>query len=392
METAKLYYEDAFLRQFEAMVLSCRQGKDGWDVVLDCTAFYPEGGGQGADHGTLSGVNVLDVHEKDGVIIHRCDAPVTVGTRVRGDIDWTRRFDHMQQHSGEHIVSGMLCRAYQCDNTGFHLGADTVIIDYNADIPWEGVLEIERRANAYIWENHPVQIDCPSPQALACHSYRSKKALEGTVRIVTFPDADTCACCGTHVACSAQVGLVKFLSCQKFRDGVRLELVCGARALRYLAGCWEQGVAAGRALSVKPVAVAGAVERTLGELTAAREQIAALEEALFAKTAETYRGAGDVLLFWEELSPDAVRRLCDAVSAVCTGRCAVFAGEDGAYKYALMCPGQDIREWVKVLNAALRGRGGGRDGFAQGSVQASEAEIRAFWARQGGGTADEMCK
>ena len=141
METIKLYYEDAFVRQFDAAVTSCEEGKNGWAVVLDGTAFYPEGGGQPADHGTLGGVNVLDVHEKNGIITHTCDGPLTVGETVRGAIDWARRFDHMQQHSGEHIVSGMLCSTFHCDNVGFHLGADTVIIDYNADIPWEGVLD-----------------------------------------------------------------------------------------------------------------------------------------------------------------------------------------------------------------------------------------------------------
>lgn len=380
METRKLYYEDAFLREFDAQVVRCQPGKTGWDVVLDATAFYPEGGGQPADHGTLGQANVLDVHERGGEIVHTCDAPLTAGETVHGAVDWARRFDHMQQHSGEHIVSGMLCAPYGCSNVGFHLGEESVIIDYNTEIPWEGVLEIERRANAYIWEDRPAEISFPTPQELAALPYRSKKALEGAVRIVSFPGADTCACCGTHVARSGQVGLVKFLSCQRLRGGVRLELLCGGRAMRYLAGCWEQGVAAGQALSVKPLALGGAVERTLGELAAARERCAELESALFARVAEAYRGAGDVLLLWEPLSSDGVRRLCDAVSAVCGGRCAVFAGEENAYKYAVMAPGQDIREWVKALNAALRGRGGGRDGFAQGSVQAAEAEIRAFFA------------
>ena len=380
METRKLYYEDAFLREFDAQVVRCQPGKTGWDVVLDATAFYPEGGGQPADHGTLGQANVLDVHERGGEIVHTCDAPLTAGETVHGAVDWARRFDHMQQHSGEHIVSGMLCAAYGCSNVGFHLGDESVIIDYDTEIPWEGVLEIERRANAYIWEDRPVEISFPSPQELAALPYRSKKALEGAVRIVSFPGADTCACCGTHVARSGQVGLVKFLSCQRLRGGVRLELLCGGRAMRYLAGCWEQSVAAGQALSVKPLALGGSVERTLGELAAARERCAGLESALFARVAEAYRGAGDVLLLWEPLSSDGVRRLCDAVSAVCGGRCAVFAGEENAYKYAVMAPGRDIREWVKALNAALRGRGGGRDGFAQGSVQAAEAEIRAFFA------------
>lgn len=139
---------------------------------------------------------MLDVHEKDGVVTHLCDRALPVGAEVSGHIDWARRFDHMQQHSGEHIVSGMLCSAFHCDNVGFHLGADTVTIDYNADIPWEQVLEIERRANRYIWENHPIHIWYPSPEELAALPYRSKKALEGPVRLTEFPGADLCACCG----------------------------------------------------------------------------------------------------------------------------------------------------------------------------------------------------
>ena len=379
METIKLYYEDAFARKFEATVLSCEETKGGWTVVLDRTVFYPEGGGQPADHGSLGDVHVLDVHEKDGVITHTCDGPLPVGETVTGEIDWERRFDHMQQHSGEHIVSGMLCAAYRCDNTGFHLGADTVIIDYNADISWEGALEIERRANKYIWENHPFAVLWPSEKELRGLPYRSKKELTGAVRIAFFPGADMCACCGTHVSRSGQVGLVKFLSCQKFRDGVRLELVCGQRALDYLSRCWEQSVRTGQALSVKPRDTFAAVERMQRELNEARARCAALEEESFAHIAEENRGRGDVLLIRPPMTADAVRKLCDAVSAACGGRCAVFAGDDAGYKYAVIHPGHDIRDFVKSLNGALSGRGGGRDGFAQGSVQATEAEIRAFF-------------
>ncbi len=379
METIKLYYQDAFLRQFDAAVLDCAADKKAWQVVLDRTAFYPEGGGQGADHGTLGGVNVLDVHEKDGVIYHTCDGPLTVGGTVTGQIDWQRRFDHMQQHSGEHIVSGMLCSTYHCDNTGFHLGADTVTIDYNADIPWEGVLDIERRANRYIWENHPIVIRYPDPAELAVLPYRSKKALEGPVRITEFPGADMCACCGTHVETSGQVGLVKFIGWQKFRDGVRLEVLFGQRALDYLALNWQQNSAIGRELSVKPDATHAAVTRLKEELAAVKQRCDALETAQFESLAAQYDGAGNVLLVQPPMESDAARRLCDLVAARCGGRCAVFAGQDGAYKYAVIHPGADIRELIKTMNAALNGRGGGRDGFAQGSAACTEADIRNFW-------------
>ncbi len=380
METVKLYYENAFLREFDGVVVDCRpQGKK-WLVQLNQTAFYPEGGGQPADHGILGGAKVTDVQERDGVIFHTCDRALPEGETVHGEIDWARRFDHMQQHSGEHIVSGMLCAAYNCDNTGFHLGEESVIIDYNADIPWEGVLDIEARANRYLWENHPFEALYPSAQELAALPYRSKKELTGQVRITRFPGADCCACCGTHVAYSGQVGLVKFIGWQKFRDGVRLELLCGSRALHYLALNWAQNTAVGRSLSVKPGKTAQAVERLQGELQAVKARCADLEESSFQRLAEDYRDAGNVLLVQPPMESDSVRRLCDAVSRSCGGRCAVFAGADGSYKYAVIHPGQDISPLIKTLNAQLHGRGGGRDGFAQGSAACTEEEIRRFWA------------
>lgn len=380
METVKLYYADAFQREFDGKVLACRpQGKK-WQVELDQTAFYPEGGGQPADHGVLGGARVTDVQEQEGVILHTCDKPLPEGETVHGIIDWARRFDHMQQHSGEHIVSGMLCEAYHCDNVGFHMGADVVTIDYNAEIPWEGVLEIERRANRYIQENHVPRIWWPSQENLEALSYRSKRALEGPVRITRFPGADTCACCGTHVGSSAEIGLVKFIGWQKFRGGVRLELLCGLRAVDYLTMNWQQNSAIGRELSVKPDATHAAVTRLKDELAAVKQKCDTLETESFAALAQQYAGAGNVVLVRPAMEPDAVRRLCDAVAQSCGGRCAVFAGDEGAYKYAVIHPGADIRDLVKTMNAALHGRGGGRDGFAQGSAACTAEEIRAFFA------------
>ena len=253
METVKLYYEDAYVKEFDATVVSCRKSDKNnktWLIELDRTAFYPEGGGQPADVGEifasgskkniLKKVSVTDVQEKDGQILHYCDAEIEPGTIVHGTIDWERRFDHMQQHSGEHIVSGMICEAFNCDNVGFHMGADIITIDYNADITEEELLKIEEKANKYIWEDHRIEISFPGEKELTALEYRSKKELSGAVRIVSFPGADTCACCGTHVERSAEVGLIKFLSCQKFTKGSRIELLCGKRAFDYLSICREQ--------------------------------------------------------------------------------------------------------------------------------------------------------
>ena len=318
------------------------------------------------------------------MIFHTCDAPVETGAAVEGSIDWPRRFDHMQQHSGEHILSGLLCSLYDCDNVGFHLGADTVTIDYNRELTWEQVLEAERRANETIWADTPVEITFPSPEALEQLHYRSKKELTGQVRIVTFPGADCCACCGTHVRRAGEVGLIKVLSCQKFREGVRMEILCGQRAYWYLSRIYDQDHAVAQLLSVKPQDTLAAVERQNAELTAAKQRMTELEDQLFTLRAQALTGRGSVLLVEPPMRPDGARKLADAVAKAAGGLAAVFAGEGNSHVYALVqADGGDITPLVKRLNAALSGRGGGRNGFAQGSVQADESAIRAFFHKEG---------
>ena len=390
METEKLYYADAYLTSFTGTILDCRPADSkgtapAWQVVLDRTAFYPEGGGQPADHGTLGGAIVTDVHERDGVIFHTCTQPLSVGEVVTGIIDWSRRFDHMQQHSGEHILSGILCADYHCDNVGFHLGADTVTIDYNTEISWEQAMAAESKANQIIWSDISVEVTFPTPDQLHALAYRSKKELSGQVRIVSFPGADCCACCGTHVARAGQVGLVKILSCQKFRDGVRMEILCGQRALRYLSQIYLQNRGIAQHLSAKPLETLAAVERQSGELAAAKQRMTELEDQLFQLKAHALENKGNILLLEPPMRPDGVRKLADAAAASCGGLAAVFAGEGSQWNYALVqAGGGDIASLVKSLNNALHGRGGGRNGFAQGSVQAEWSEIQAFFQQLGG--------
>lgn len=375
----KLFELDPYLTHFTACVQSCVQSRKGWDVILDQTAFYPEGGGQPYDLGTLGGTSVLEVHEREGHVVHTCDRPLEPGSQVEGDIDWPRRFDLMQHHSGEHIVSGIAHARYGCENVGFHMGSDVITIDLSVELTQEQVRELEEAANRYIWEDHPIQIAFPSPQELEVLTYRSKKALTGRVRIVSFPGADTCACCGTHVASAGQVGLVKLLSVQKFREGVRVELLCGGRALSYLDRVLGQNRRISNLLSAKPFETAGGVERLLGENQDLKTRLARMEEARFAQLADGLAGAGDVILFEEGLSPDGLRRLCDAVLQVCGGRCACFSGGDGeGYKYAIGLRGGDLRSFVRELNQALDGRGGGRPDFVQGSVRAGRTAIEEF--------------
>ncbi|MEG2931374.1 MAG: alanyl-tRNA editing protein, partial [Ruthenibacterium sp.] len=228
--TKKLYYEDVTRRTFCATVLACESVNGALRVALDATAFYPEGGGQPADHGALGGACVTDVHEQDGVIWHTVTAPLPVGETVQGDIDWSRRFDMMQQHTGEHIFSGILHMQYGFDNVGFHIGADTVTVDFNGQLSAKALAEAELAANWVIWQGAPVTVTWPTRTELESLVYRSKKALTGEVRIVAAGGADRCACCGTHVRSCSEVGAIKILSAQNYKGGTRVMLVCGMRA------------------------------------------------------------------------------------------------------------------------------------------------------------------
>lgn len=371
----ELFYRDPYCRAFEARVVSCEAAGKGWAVVLDDTAFYPEGGGQPADRGTLGGVRVLDVHRRDGVIVHETDGPLAPGTAVRGEVDWERRFDHMQQHSGEHIVSGLIHRDFGWDNVGFHLG-DVVTVDFNGVLTWDDALRVEREANEEIWADRETVIVCPPPEELARIPYRSKKALAGTVRLVEFPGADRCACCGTHVARTGEIGCVKILSLMHHRGGVRLELVCGRRALAWMDRVADSNARAARALSVKPEETGAAVEKLRREEEALRQRLAAAQQRYFRLRAETLPSEGLAVDFEDGLSPWDLRKGAEALAGA--GRAAAYlllSGEGEVYDYVLLSGTRDVRPLGKALNERLRGRGGGKDAV-QGRFGASADEIR----------------
>ncbi|MBQ8305827.1 MAG: alanyl-tRNA editing protein [Blautia sp.] len=381
METRRLYYEDVYTKEFEAEVLECRPLGKKYAVVLDKSAFYPEGGGQPSDTGFLNETAVSEVHEKDGELLHYTAEEIPAGTRVRGVIDWDRRFDLMQQHSGEHMVSGLVHAAYGYDNVGFHMGSDVITIDFNGPLTEEQLLEIEDQVNERIWENKEVRIWYPGPEELKALPYRSKKELTGDVRIVEFPGVDLCACCGTHVARTGEIGMVKLLSVVRFREGVRVEMISGRRVLQYLQMVSTQNHQVSVLLSAKPHETAKAVQHMQEENFSLRGRLQHMEAESFAAEAEKYEGKGDVLLFKPEMEADAVRRLTDAVMHTCGGRCAVFSkNPDGSFKYAMGQIDGDLRTLTKEMNAALDGRGGGKPFFVQGSVKAEEQAIRDFFS------------
>ena len=382
MEIERLYYTDAYQTSFNATVVDCLPRKKGWAVVLDKTCFYPEGGGQPGDRGFLNDIPVTDTQEKEGQVLHYTDTPMEIGTSVAGRIDWERRFDLMQQHSGEHMVSGVINRRWGYDNVGFHMGADMITIDFSGILTEQQLLEVELEVNQRIWQNLAVKCYYPSPEELKDIPYRSKKELSGLVRIVEFPGADICACCGTHVNFTGEIGLVKLLSVEKFHSGVRVEMLSGLRAYKYLTEVQQQNKKVSQLLSAKVMETAKAVENLAAELENKKLQLFRLENARFAEKAEELRDKGDVFVKLDELGADGVRRAAIAIQETCGGRAVVFSGSDETgYKYAAGHPGGDLREWVREFNADLKGRGGGKPGFVQGSVTATWQEIVEFMTR-----------
>ena len=278
----KLYYDSAYIKEFEAQVLSCQEGKKGWEITLSATAFYPEGGGQPADTGLLGNVRVTDVHEKDGQVVHYTDGPLPVGEMVRGVIDWDRRFQHMQEHSGEHLVSGLIHQRFGYDNVGFHMGTDEVTIDFNGVLEWEDLMAIEEKANGMIWENLEISAVYPEKDELDAMEYRSKKELTGAVRIVSIPGGDVCACCGTHVERTGEIGLVKFLSMIHYKGGVRISLLCGKRAVEDYERKRDQVQKISVLLSARPGEISRAVEKLKDEEAKLQEKLVAAYDKLIA--------------------------------------------------------------------------------------------------------------
>ena len=378
--TRKLYYEDCHLSSFESRVTGCRETEKGWEVTLEATAFYPEGGGQACDLGTLNGIAVTDVQERGEEVVHCCAAPLALGETVNGSIDYGRRFDLMQQHTGEHIVSGIIHRRFGYHNVGFHMGEHLVEIDFDGRIPAEALAEIEREANEALWKNIPVHCWYPSREELPDVFYRSKKELPWPVRVVQIPGYDSCACCGTHLKATGEVGIIKLFSETALRGGSRIQMACGARALEMLNRVYEQNTQVSQAFSARIFETGAAANRMNEALGAEKFKVAALQRQLFRITAESYAGQENVVHIQEGLEPAQVRELADAIAQRCSGRAAVFSGSDETgYSYCLASRSEDLRELVRTMNRTLSGRGGGKPGFQQGSLRCTRAKIEEFF-------------
>ena len=386
--TEKLFYEDSYIKEFQARVLSCRERNGGYQAVLTRTAFFPEGGGQSADTGflyTKEGVEirVTDVHEKDGIVYHYISQPVQEGTEVRGKLDFQERFSKMQQHTGEHILSGLVNRHFGYRNVGFHLGTQEVTMDYDGVLTEEDLRQIEYEANEAVAENIPVKVLYPSKEELKNIIYRSKIEIEGQIRIVQIPGYDSCACCAPHVKETGSVGLIKIVGAVHYKGGMRVSILCGFRALEDYRMKERNVTEISNLLSAKQEDTAQAVEHLGQELNRQKEKNKALQERYVALCLENIRKNKEpeenIFLFEEELDPGARRDFVNKGMEMTRGLAGVFVGtDDSGYQYVLGSRRPDIQETGKKLNARFQGKGGGRPPMIQGSLKGNEQEIREF--------------
>ena len=429
MNQKALYYQYPYVKEFSATVRSCEAVTEAavlacfprqpavWQLTLSEEGFYPEGGGQPGDRGFISlpqdtednvfGVHVLDTREgQDGAVLYT-DGPLVSGQRVQCAIDWKWRMRNTQNHSGEHIISGLVHRDYGYDNVGFHMHMEEeqplITIDFNGPIDWDSLQRIEQEANAVVRQDLPIEVFYPTAEELAALDYRSKKALSGPVRLVRIPGTDLCACCGTHVERTGEIGCIKLLSAVSHRGGVRIEMLCGLDAFRDYERKHETVLNISRRLSVKPEETAAAVESLLLENQWQRQRIAALNERAFQKKAAEYarifgtaaegaeetaadeKAAKDALAdrgvlcdFEEDMKGVELRKCCDYLMKHTGARIAAVFGEGGTYVIGSRT--EDVRPLGKALNTRLSGRGGGQAAMVQGSLQGSESEIRSALA------------
>ena len=377
--TEKLYDKDSHIREFSATVLNCEKSGENYAVKLNKTAFFPEGGGQESDCGNVGGAVVLDVQIADGEIIHYTDRPLNIGEEYACTLNWDRRFRNMQNHSGEHIVSGIVHRLYGLNNVGFHLGAE-MTVDFDGALSREQLLEIEHLANKAVWENVPIRAYYPDEKELKKLDYRSKLELTENVRIVDIEGYDLCACCAPHVKRTGEIGLIKILDSFKNKGGVRVFIKCGTDALGDYNDKYSNVQKISNLLSVKQYETAAAVDRLNDENRELKFEISSLKKRLIAEKAKSFTPESDkTALFEESLDIKELQLFADALYKKSGGIRGVFSGKDGNLSFAICGEETALDLFFKCFKERFSVRGGGRNGMVQGTVVVAKNEIEELF-------------
>lgn len=377
--TEKLYDKDSHLKEFTGTVLSCEKTGEKYAVTLNRTAFFPEGGGQQSDRGYIGDAYISDVQIKNGEILHFADKPLSVGQAYDCKLDFDFRFRNMQNHSGEHIISGIVHRLYGFNNVGFHLGAE-MTMDFDGELTRRQLDEIEDLANKAVYENLPVKAYYPTDEELKQLDYRSKLDLKENVRIVEIKGVDVCACCAPHVKATGEIGIIKILDFEKYKGGVRLIVKCGADALRDYREKYKNVLEISNLLSAKQFEVSVAVVRLNEQLSAEKAAAAALKKRLIAEKAAGFAPDTDKTAVFENgLDIKELQLLADALCKKAGGIRGAFSGADGAFSFAICGEETALGEFFAKFKAAFNTRGGGRNGIRQGTVCADRAEIEGLF-------------
>lgn len=382
MITERIFDLDGEKREFLASAISCNRESDGrYAVVLDRTAFFCGGGGQECDTGTIGFANVLEVCEKNGEIIHYTDAPVEKEIVLKGRLDWEKRFRRMQNHTGEHIISGLIHEKYGFENVGFHMGHDDVTADFDGVLTEEQLREIEILANRIVYENRTVSAEYPSEERLAALKYRCKSELKGRVRIVTIEGCDRCACCAPHVALTGEIGIIHLLGFIHYKGGIRIHMLCGLDAIDRIKKDCADMKRISSSLSAKINELPDAVSRLQQNESKLKKEISELKKAVADSKIELLRQSGeDVFLVENSLDFADLQRVvfetAEATGKLCM---AITGSDDEGYKYVISSKSRNMKDVSRTINETLGGKGGGNLRMAQGAVKAKETEIRRLF-------------
>ncbi|MBR5506521.1 MAG: hypothetical protein IKV88_00565 [Clostridia bacterium] len=381
--TIKLYDENSYLTEFEAVVKSCEKTDSGYRVILDKTAFFPEEGGQCCDRGCLDGINVTKVEISGDEIYHYVESPFENGQKIKGKIDFEPRFRNMQNHSGEHIICGIAHSLFGYENVGFHLGEDIVTMDLSGELSDSDISKIEKMANEAVAKNMPVTAFYPSPDELETLDYRAKGEIEGDVRIVTIGDVDTCACCAPHVKQTGEIGIIKIVDSMRHRGGMRLSILCGFDALSDYNMRMKEAKEISNLLSVPQSEIASGVKKLNSDLQLMKTKISDMKKQIVKLTVESVQPDKDVLcLFFDDMDMDGLRFGANILLDKKVPFAVLLSGDDeNGYSYVLVTSDGDITSHTKSANEALSGRGGGKAPMATGRFAAKSSDIEKYFVK-----------
>lgn len=372
--TLKLYENDSYIKQFTANVISCEEKNGKYLVTLDQTAFFPEGGGQAPDKGSINGIEVTDVQEEANKVIHTLVSPVEIGIEVRGEVDWAVRFSRMQNHCAEHILSGVIHKLFGYNNVGFHMNDSLITFDVDGPLSADDIEKVEKDANHAVFENAPITVSYPTAEELQNIDCRSKIELSEGVRLITVEGFDTCACCAPHPAFAGEIGLIKIVNFFPNKGGTRIEMVAGSLALADYGYLHTAAKSIMKQLSAKREEISEAVSKMGDDLAAAREEIKALAQKLALALLKTEKIEKAIIGFTPNADFNTLRNIANGLLSEAEYVALFSETEEKGYNYLISTKDGDVREVVKELNAAFSGKGGGKPNCAQGKLVANTSQ------------------